>query len=74
VAAFCANRSFLKESHFGGVEEEFYLNSEGFRKFVGLYHDHMKTGEWNMRFKNQSDNLKKAMMSNEPYHHTSNNA
>ena len=61
------NRRILKKEHFMGVEDGFYLNEDGFAKFISLYHEHLEQGKWRSIFRRQSDNLKKAVMESAQY-------
>jgi CRISPR-associated protein Cas1 len=61
------NKNMLKESHFYGKERGYYLNSEGFAKFIALYHEHLEDGNWKPKFRAQAQSLKKAVMTGEPY-------
>ena len=61
------NKRILKESHFHGQENGYYLTSDGFTKFIELYHEHLEQGHWRPRFRTQAQNLRKAVMTGEPY-------
>ena len=61
------NRKILKEEHFKGKDEGFYLNDDGFEKFCSLYHEHIQSGNWRNKFATQAENLKKAVMGEGAY-------
>jgi len=61
------NRRILKEEHFKGEADGFYLNDEGFEKFCSLYHEHVDEGKWRDKFKAQAENLRKAVMEGVEY-------
>jgi CRISPR-associated protein Cas1 len=61
------NRRILNETHFLDASCGFYLSEEGFRRFIGLYHEHKESGDWQRHFREQARELKKSVMSGGSY-------
>ncbi len=60
------NLRVLNETHFDSMNG-YYLNEQGFKKFVELYHQHLLEGNWKQKFRNQVYYLKYALLNNEDY-------
>jgi CRISPR-associated protein Cas1 len=62
------NKSQLKAEHFKIENRDWRLTDNGFRKFCGLYHEHVPS--WRDKFRKQANNLKNALINEvayEPY-------
>lgn len=61
------NLGQLKEYDFKNEEEGFYLTSDGFKKFISLYHKHVESENWKKIFRAQTSLLKESILNGTTY-------
>lgn len=61
------NRRFLKAELFKGREDGYFLSDDGFHKFCASYADRVNDGKWRKFFRQQSEELKSAITTKQPY-------
>jgi len=57
------NLRIINETHFLDKDQGYYLSEKGFKRFVELYHQRREKGNWQKKFRAQTEKLKKAVMS-----------